>query len=204
MSTKTKQQIRTEAKLLRQAMPDLKCEMHGAFLRAHIVSWLEKNATKEATLFIFAALKGEPDLLPLVHDLHGHFHFALPRIVNKTAMEFHSYQKSDHLISGPLGIREPAPSAPRVVPGPGDIVFVPALALTKSGQRIGHGAGYYDRYLGAHGDGPLLVGVCFAETLYEPWAWVDEAHDQRVRAIATDQEFTDLGSTVKTFDSRKP
>jgi 5-formyltetrahydrofolate cyclo-ligase len=44
--------------------------------------------------------------------------------------------------SGVWGIREPLADAPQVFP---DVLIVPLLAFDRSGNRIGYGAGYYDK-----------------------------------------------------------
>ena len=192
--SRTKSQIRLEAKALRAAMHDVKNELLGALLRSQIAAWLQSIGIQDRTMFLFAALKGEPDLLPLLHEVHG-VHVALPRILNKTTMEFRRHRQGDVLIPGPLGIREPDQSKEVVLPGPRDVIFVPALALSRSGQRIGHGAGYYDRYLASH-PGATLVGVCYQESLYDARAWPDEAHDRGVQFIATDQQIVKSAPTV--------
>lgn len=191
----TKSQIRLEAKARRAAITDVQNELLGALLRSQISLWLQTIGIEGRTLFFFAALKGEPDLLPLLSEIHG-AHVALPRILNKTIMDFRRYRHGDVLIPGPLGIREPAPAKEIVLPRPGDVIFVPALALSRSGQRIGHGAGYYDRYLASHLAGATLVGVCYEESVYEDESWPDEPHDQRVQYIATEAQITESRPTV--------
>lgn len=188
---RTKSDVRNEAKCHRAELSAVTCELLAALLRSQITTWITQIPQSVERLFIFAALKGEPDLLPLLHDLPG-LHFALPRILNKYEMEFRDYHKGSVLIPGPLGIREPGPQTPIVHPGPKDVIFVPALALSTSGQRIGHGAGYYDRYLAAHRAGAILVGVCYGEAVYPAGTWQDEPHDQRVQYLATDREILSL------------
>ena len=52
------------------------------------------------------------------------------------------------LISGTYGIPEPRFDADSViVPSEFDLCIVPALAVDKSGFRLGYGGGYYDRWL---------------------------------------------------------
>lgn len=77
------------------------------------------------------------------------------------------------------GIREPAR---RVWAETLDLVIVPGSAFTKTGDRLGAGAGYYDRFL-AQRSPPLCVGVCFDEqtAVRLPRA----PHDRRMDAVVT-------------------
>jgi 5-formyltetrahydrofolate cyclo-ligase len=49
--------------------------------------------------------------------------------------------------TGIAGIRQPAADAPLVVP---DVLLVPLIAADPGRNRLGQGAGHYDRYLAAH------------------------------------------------------
>ena len=62
---------------------------------------------------------------------------------------------------GPFGIREPTTG--RVVqPTELEVVLVPLVAVDWSGNRLGHGAGYYDRTFGPGAfAGSALMGVGF-------------------------------------------
>lgn len=60
-------------------------------------------------------------------------------VANAEAMEGHRSQG--------VVLREPQSHEPVAEPGDLDVVVVPALAVDPSGQRIGYGAGHYDRTL---------------------------------------------------------
>lgn len=186
----SKIQIREEAKAFRHGLSREQCLERSELLRSHIAQWWIKHSppTSEpiSRLFLFAALKGEPDLLPLAGILSAR-DFALPRILNKTIMEFRRYRERDEFVKGPLGIREPSPAAPVILPSPGDVIIVPALALSTSGQRIGQGAGYYDRYLAGIQSGVILMGVCFSEGLFAAETWQDDPYDLGVHWVATEK-----------------
>jgi len=64
---------------------------------------------------------------------------------------------------GTWGIREPdprrcAPADPRDV----DFALIPGVAFTRAGDRLGYGAGYYDRLIPTLTGHPLLVAGAFA------------------------------------------
>ncbi len=84
----------------------------------------------------------------------------------------------------PFGLLEPGEDAPIVEPGAIDLAIIPCLAADRSGHRLGHGAGYYDRYL------PLLdcptVCLCRGRALVERLP--SEPHDIRVKMVLTEGE----------------
>ncbi|MDB6149528.1 MAG: 5-formyltetrahydrofolate cyclo-ligase [Chthoniobacter sp.] len=82
-------------------------------------------------------------------------------------------------------VREPALRPERVIPiADVDVVLVPGLAFTRDGNRLGRGRGFYDRLLAGKTARTQLVGVCFAEQLFEELPC--EAHDARMDLVITE------------------
>lgn len=52
-----------------------------------------------------------------------------------------------------------------------DVVIMPGCAFTADGKRLGHGKGYYDRFLARYketfGEFPYLIGVGFKEQIVD-------------------------------------
>ena len=63
-----------------------------------------------------------------------------------------------------------------------DLVIVPGAAFTRRGDRLGAGAGYYDRFL-AERPGLTAIGICFDEQMAVRLP--RSGHDRRVDAVVT-------------------
>ncbi len=71
----------------------------------------------------------------------------------------------DNLSAGRYGIPEPDISCPRAFPEEIQVMLVPHMLCDRAGYRLGHGGGYYDRWLARYGG--LTVAVCARERLVE-------------------------------------
>ncbi|OYV04807.1 MAG: 5-formyltetrahydrofolate cyclo-ligase [Verrucomicrobiales bacterium VVV1] len=153
----------------------------SAALRDAIRRWLSEHPECR-TVAIFAALPGEPDLLPLV-TLHPERRWVLPK-VQGDALSFHEVTAPEHeLITGAFGIREPRADSPLVAIPEIDVFLCPGLAFDLLGNRLGRGRGFYDRMLEMARPDALKLGVCF------PFQLVDdtflEPHDIRMDGLIT-------------------
>lgn len=110
---------------------------------------------------------------------------ALPRCEGEHEMSFYYVKNLFELESGKFGgILEPKESAEKAVPDEKTLFIVPALAFGKNGSRLGHGKGYYDRFLSASkGE---TVGLCFGSLLFE--ALPEDGFDRRVSFVITENE----------------
>jgi 5-formyltetrahydrofolate cyclo-ligase len=91
----------------------------------------------------FSPIRTEINPLPLMRKLEGvGARLALPKVAGKgKPLIMRAYRFGDPLDAGVWGIREPLATAPEVEP---DVLIVPLAAFDRSGNRVGHGAGYYD------------------------------------------------------------
>ena len=127
----------------------------------------------------YAALPGEPDLRPL--DWVGEKIVLLPRVDGEDLV-FHAVSDAAQLKSGAFGVMEPDPAkCPAFDPRDAEIIFVPGLAFTAEGLRLGRGRGFYDRLLAALPADILRVGVCFAEQIVTEIP--SEPHDEEVDIV---------------------
>jgi 5-formyltetrahydrofolate cyclo-ligase len=102
-------------------------------------------------------------------------------------LKFRRWYPERPLVAGKWGIATPDEGCEEIEP---ELVVVPLLAFDRGGNRLGYGAGYYDRTLaGLRSRRPgrvLAVGVAYAaqEVALVP---VDES-DERLDWIVTEKE----------------
>lgn len=89
------------------------------------------------------------------------------------------------------GLREPAEGEPVPVDMI-DMVIVPAMAYDRKGNRLGRGAGFYDRFLASLYFRGLAVGLAFREQVVDQVP-VQEG-DQPVHMLVTDEEVLRFGA----------
>jgi 5-formyltetrahydrofolate cyclo-ligase len=83
------------------------------------------------------------------------------------------------LEQGPYGALQPGNDAPEVTPA---LAFVPLLAFTARGERLGQGGGHYDRWLAANGD-TIPIGLAWDCQLADGLPC--EPHDRPLHAVVT-------------------
>ncbi len=67
----------------------------------------------------------------------------LPHVTSRTSpVRFHVWNAGEPLIAGPLGLQQPSTDGAQVEP---DIILTPLLAFDAALNRLGQGAGHYDR-----------------------------------------------------------
>ena len=120
-------------------------------------------------------IRSEIDPRPLLFALHeAGCRMALPAVVDGT-LEFRELTRTGELEPAGFGTSAPKAGAPVLDP---DIVLTPLAAFDGAGNRIGYGAGHYDRALAAmrgRARDPLLVGLAYAAQEVE--AVPAEPHD---------------------------
>ncbi len=88
------------------------------------------------------------------------------------------------LVSGPKGIREPGPLQPTVELSRLELVVVPGLGFTRRGDRLGRGAGFYDRFLARLGPETTTVGLAVSAQIVDDLP--TESTDRRVDMVVTE------------------
>ncbi len=110
----------------------------------------------------FLPIRDEIDPRPLMAVLRRRgYGLCLPVMQGRTKpLLFRAYSPGDHLGSAEWDIQEPLAGAAEIDP---DILLVPLLAFDAAGNRLGYGAGHYDRSIaGLKQHKPIVtVGLAF-------------------------------------------
>jgi 5-formyltetrahydrofolate cyclo-ligase len=109
-----------------------------------------------------------------------------PRTDKKAgAITAHEVVGLGSLQKGAFGIMEPVKDARKIEPKKIDLAIVPGVAFDLHGDRIGHGVGYYDKFLST-AKGARKVGLAFDFQVVGQKI-VCEAHDVQVDEIITEK-----------------
>ena len=157
-----KQRIRQETQMISgQLTEEYRREASRAITRQVLAlpEWQEA-----ATIMAFWSLPAEPDTREIMETaMREGKTLLLPRCVDATRMVALPVKDLSEPKAGVMGIPEPEmPEKETAVPEP-DLILVPCVAAAPSGTRLGHGAGYYDRFLAEHSG--RAVCLCFRALL---------------------------------------
>lgn len=156
---------------------------------------LAQKAWKQAhTVMLYCAVRGELGTAPLLDTAWKEDkQVFLPRCLEGAVMEAALCQGPADLEPGRFGIAEPAAHCPTLTasgaPMP-DLILVPGVAFDGFGNRLGHGQGFYDRFLAAGAlQNALRIGYAHAfQLIPAPHSLPAHALDIPVQAICTDKE----------------
>lgn len=140
----------------------------------------------------FSPIRSEVDVAPLMNrlQLRG-ARICVPAVLDRETIVFREIVAGAPLVPTGFGTFGPNDNAPLVDP---DIMLVPLSAFDRMGQRIGYGAGYYDRAierLRAKGRKPRLIGIAF--DCQEVASVPAEPHDVALDAILTESGLRTFG-----------
>lgn len=97
------------------------------------------------SLFIYVSTKREPDTFRIINEaLKNGKKVYVPKCGKNHTMKAIRILSTDELKSGYMGIPEPTGTeeAEKI-----DLAVIPCISASADGKRLGHGAGFYDRFL---------------------------------------------------------
>lgn len=147
------EEIKEEKKILRKKLmayrkslsKDYRDEASRQIL-SHIIK--SREYLLAGTIFIYVGQEDEVNTLLIIEDaLAKGKRVAVPKIIAPGLMEACELESTEDLYPNRFGILEPKECLFRVEPASIDVAYIPCVAYTKNGHRLGHGGGYYDRFL---------------------------------------------------------
>jgi len=139
----------------------------------------------------FSPIRTEINPMPLLRRLEAAgASLALPVVAGKgQPLIMRAYRFGQELNAGVWGIREPKDDAPQVDP---DILIVPLAAFDRRGNRIGHGAGYYDMTIARLRALKPVVAVGIAYAAQEVAEVPVTERDERLDLVLTERDVFDF------------
>ncbi len=175
--------LRAQMRGLAQSLPE---EYIGQSDRGIRENLLALDVWKRArSVFVYVSMNREPDTKAILRKaLEEGKTVAVPRCLDDGELEARIITSPDELRRGRFGILEPDGHGVALHPRNIDLVVAPCVAADRQGYRLGHGGGYYDRYLARVGCG--TVCLCRARLLQD--SLPHDALDRPVEFVITEDE----------------
>lgn len=141
----------------------------------------------------FFPIRSEIDARPLMDALRVRgARLCVPAVVDRQTIEFRELLRGAPLVDTGFGTVGPGAEAAVLTP---QIMVMPLAGFDSHGNRLGYGAGHYDRAIArilAAGGDPLLIG--FAFDAQEVDAIPAEPHDRLLHGIVTETGYRKFGA----------
>ena len=119
---------------------------------------------KAESIFLYVSMTGEPDTRGILERaLSDGKRVYVPKCAGKGEMLAVRIRGVSDLKPGAYGIPEPEDCRETAAPGEIDLILTPCVAASRDGARLGHGGGYYDRFLA--GSSKNAVCLCYKALL---------------------------------------
>lgn len=181
--------IREEKRRLRAAMRERLKALPDGYIKSAGRS-IERQAAElpayrdAKSVFVYVSTPREPDTRGIIRRaLEDGKDVYVPKCAGGR-MAAVRVTDQDHLVPGAFGIPEPDDTGVTAVARDIGLILAPCLAACRDGRRLGHGGGYYDRFL--EGAGEKAVCLCFGRMLLDDIPTEDT--DVRVARVLTEEE----------------
>ena len=180
----SKKRLREELQLIRDNIsPEMRKREIEIIKNSLISSELYKNAK---SIFIYNSFRSEVNTAGIVNiALEESKKVALPIInIDEYSMRACEINLETVFIQDAYGISTPDISKSKIInPTEIDLAIVPLIAYDNFGNRLGYGAGYYDRYLPNLREDTVIMGLAFSNQLVEELPI--EEHDKKLEYVVT-------------------
>jgi 5-formyltetrahydrofolate cyclo-ligase len=143
-----KQVLRRELQRMRDSIPSDEKKGLDRLIQDHVLHW--EGYRSATTLFCYVSFRSEVDTIPIITEsIRQGKIVTVPRINLDTGNMYALIVKDTDtsLQEGAYGILEPVQSCQELDYQCLELIVAPGLAFTLTGERLGYGGGYYDRFL---------------------------------------------------------
>jgi 5-formyltetrahydrofolate cyclo-ligase len=176
--------LRLRREFARSLTPELRAELEAALARL-----LLPHLVTGRVVAAYHPLRDEISPYDILAGLGAAQRAALPWFADRDARML--WREAPAIEASPWGVLQPPAEAEALAP---DIVLVPLVLADRSGTRIGHGKGHYDRALShLRASNPVVtIGLGWEDQIVDgripadPW-------DMKLDAIATPKEWIQCG-----------
>ena len=135
-------------------------------------------------IFSYVSTNTEPSTFLLLEQaLKDNKRLAVPKTYKNGTMEAIVIHSLSELSVGQFGILEPQ-SGESLSPNQIDFSLIPCMSMSLTGQRLGYGGGYYDRFLSQLSNRNFAAACCGALLTH---SLPIEPHDQAIPLILTER-----------------
>lgn len=133
----------------RKLLPESMLREWGEAMTNRLLHSAVFRSAKTVHCFSGVTSKGEVSTALLIQTILDQDKILImPRISRRSGhLEHHRVENLSDLSENHWGILEPAPNPHAAAAPPPELIIVPGLAADLSGNRLGYGKGYYDRFL---------------------------------------------------------
>ncbi|XP_063701319.1 5-formyltetrahydrofolate cyclo-ligase [Culicoides brevitarsis] len=150
---------------------------------------------KAQRVSVYLSTERELDTMTIIKDLFRQGKEIFVPTYRKNDMEMvqlYSLEDYDSLPLTKWHIKQPnfEENRPNAMTKGLDLIILPGVAFTRCGNRLGHGMGYYDKFLKKFFEQhdktkTALIGVAFKEQIVEMGDLPMEAHDEKLDQVLT-------------------
>lgn len=152
----------------------------------NLYNWSKYKNAK--CIMVFFPLRGEVDILEMIRKAFGTKKICFP-VMDLKSKDLSAYavnNLTDDFVLGPYKVRQPdIKKTKEVTVSELDMVIVPGLAFDKHKNRLGRGAGFYDRFLSKLSPQTQKVGIGFDFQILESLP-ISLTHDQKVDTVVSE------------------
>ena len=202
--TEKQEEIREAKKLLRRRMREQMRSLPADYVRAAGADIQEQVLSsaryhEAERIFLFISMPKEPPTGRILRQaLADGKKVYIPKCSAKEMLAVR-IRDLEHLYPGMLGILEPSDCSETVTAEELDLILIPCLAAAPDGRRLGHGGGYYDRFLEGHTEN--TVCLCFRRMFCEEIPM--DQYDVPMPCVITERETADPGRQTEKEENRE-